>query len=188
MNLCEEQGFNFLLAIGQCSLGWATAQQGDVDVGLLMLSDAVANLQASGARIRPQVGKYLLTDALALAGRRSEALATVDEVLAFSTATGACFLDAELLRRKGDLLADTDAAKAESAFRQAIAVARSQAALLFELRASTSLARLLRGQDRSAEAQDLMRPFGAWLREAADCADVREARALLADLPLLSPI
>jgi tetratricopeptide (TPR) repeat protein len=187
VNLCEEQGFTFLLAIGQCSLGWATAWQGDIDVGLVMVSDAVTSLQASRARIRPQVGKYLLADILALAGRRSEALATINEVLAFSAATGARFLDAELLRRKGELLADADEAQAESVFRQAIAVARAQSARLFELRTATSLARLLMAHGRGAEARDMLRAFDAWLREAADSADIRDARTLLDPTTVLSP-
>ena len=107
----------------------------------------------------------------------------MDEVLAFSATTGAGFLDAELHQRKGELLlADGGADQAERQFRQAIDIARNQSAKLFELRATTSLARLLAAQDRSAAAQDLLRPWEAWLHAAAEGADVRDARALLADL------
>ncbi len=183
VRLCEDQGFTFLLAVGQCSLGWSAARQGEIRAGLAILTDAVAALGSSGARIRPQVGKYLLADILALAGRRDEALGLMDEVLAFSATTGAGFLDAELHRRKGELLlADGGADQAERQFRQAIDIARNQSAKLFELRATTSLARLLAAQDRSAAAQDLLRPWEAWLHAAAEGADVRDARALLADL------
>ena len=58
VRLCEDQGFTFLLAVGQCSLGWSAARQGDIRAGLAILTDAVAALGSSGARIRPQVGKY----------------------------------------------------------------------------------------------------------------------------------
>ena len=69
----------------------------------------------------------------------------VEEVLEFSRTTEACWLDAELHRKKGELLlvgTDAEAAQAEKEFCQAIDIARDQSAKLFELRAATSLARL----------------------------------------------
>ena len=71
----------------------------------------------------------------------------VEEVREFSRGTQACWLDAELHRKKGELLlagTDADAAQAEQEFGYAIDIARNQAAKLFELRAATSLARLWR--------------------------------------------
>jgi hypothetical protein len=54
-------------------------------------------------------------------------------------------ITAETLRMKGDLLILTDnRISAEASFRDAIALARRQEAKLWELRASTSLARLWR--------------------------------------------
>jgi class 3 adenylate cyclase/tetratricopeptide (TPR) repeat protein len=185
VSICEEQGFSFLLAIGQCQLGWVSAKQGDISKGLALLSEGVASLKTLGSRVRPEVGKYLLSDVLALSGRRAEALAMLEEVLEFSRATSACWLDAELHRKKGELLlarTDTDAAQAEQEFRQAIDIARNQAARLFELRAVTSLARLWSVRGRRAEALELLRPIHDWFSEGADIPDVQEARALLVDL------
>ncbi len=182
--LSEEQGFSFLLAAGQCQLGWSTAKQGDVSKGLDLLSEGVASLKTLGAMVQPEVGKYLLSDVLALSGRRVEALAMVEEVLEFSRGTQACWLDAELHRKKGDLLlagTDADAAEAEQEFRHAIDIARHQSAKMFELRAATALARLWSVRGRHVAAQELLRPFHAWLRDQADVPDVREARELLAD-------
>jgi hypothetical protein len=56
------------------------------------------------------------------------------EALALSASKGVEWFDAELHRRKGELLL-ADPTTAEQALRQAIAIARDQSAKLFELRA-----------------------------------------------------
>jgi class 3 adenylate cyclase/tetratricopeptide (TPR) repeat protein len=183
--LCEEQGFALLLAIGQCQLGWVTARLGNIAEGLTLLSQGIAAAEKLGARLRPVVGKYLLSDVLALSGRRDEALAMLEEVLQFSRETGAAWLDAELHRKKGELLlasADGNSDLAESEFRQAIDIAHDQSARLFELRAAAGLARLWSARGRREAARELLRPMLAWFGEGAEIADVREARAALAEL------
>jgi predicted ATPase len=187
MELGEQQGFSFLRAAGQCQLGWVTVKQGDVSKGLGLLSEGVAALQALGAVVQPEVGKYLYADILALAGRRMEALATIEDVLEFSRGTHACWLDAELHRKKAELLlvgSEADAAEAEQEFNRAIDIARRQAAKLFELRAVTSLARLWSSQGRRHTALELVRSTCQQFGEATDIIDVREANALLVDLEL----
>ena len=71
---------------------------------------------------------------------------------------------------------------AEACFRRAIEIARAQQAKSWELRAATSLARLLRDQSRQAEARDLLAPVYGWFTEGFDTLDLKEANALLAEL------
>jgi predicted ATPase len=75
-----------------------------------------------------------------------------------------------------------DAARAASSFEAALERARSQQAMSWELRASTSLARLWGEQGRRAEAQDLLARVYGWFTEGFDTADLKEARALLDEL------
>ncbi len=83
----------------------------------------------------------------------------------------------------GDLLnAAGDRSAAERHYRQAIAVAERQSAKLFQLRASTSLARLWRDQGKRAEARDLLRPIYNWFTEGFDAPDLKDAKALLDEL------
>ncbi len=188
--LAEEQGLSFLLAVGQCQLGWIIGRQGEIDNGLRLLAQAITVLNTLGRSVRLQVGKYLLTDILALSGRRDEALALLDDVLEFSGKTGARWLDAELHRRKGELILaseNSDTEQAEQAFRQAIDIGREQSARLFELRAATSLAQLLLARGKPATARQLLQPLLTWFSEAADLPDVREASALLAELEVGLP-
>jgi predicted ATPase len=49
----------------------------------------------------------------------------------------------------------------------------------WELRATTSLARLLMKQDRSDEARPLLADIYNWFTEGFDTADLKDAKALL---------
>jgi predicted ATPase len=62
---------------------------------------------------------------------------------------------------------------------------QGQCAKLFELRASTSLARLWRDQGKRTEARDLLAPIYGWFTEGFDTPDLKEAKALLDELVTL---
>ena len=68
---------------------------------------------------------------------------------------------------------------AERCFGKALTVARQQSAKIWELRASTSLARLLRDQGKRVEARNLLVPVYGWFTEGFDTLDLKEAKALL---------
>jgi predicted ATPase len=59
---------------------------------------------------------------------------------------------------------------------------RERSAKLWELRATTSLARLWADQGKRAEASDLLVPIYGWFTEGFDSADLQDAKALLEEL------
>ena len=71
---------------------------------------------------------------------------------------------------------------AESCFRTAVEVARAQEAKWWELRASVSLARLLRDTGRADEARAVLTEIYNWFTEGFELPDLREAKALLEEL------
>ena len=75
-----------------------------------------------------------------------------------------------------------DAAKAQTYFEQALAIARQQQAKSWELRAAMSMARLWRDQGKRDEARDLLAPVYGWFTEGFETLDLREAKALLDEL------
>ena len=89
---------------------------------------------------------------------------------------------APLLHLRGELLAREDGPAAEASFREAIALARRQGARMYELRATTSLARWLTEGGRVTEARRLLAPLYASFTEGFDTRDLMEARALLEEL------
>ena len=94
---------------------------------------------------------------------------------------------AELPRLEAELLArieKPELAKAVSCAREAIAIARRQEALSLELRATTTLARLLARTGKRNEAHAALQAVFGRFTEGFDTADLREARALLEDIRL----
>ncbi|MBV8055372.1 MAG: hypothetical protein JO071_09055, partial [Deltaproteobacteria bacterium] len=71
---------------------------------------------------------------------------------------------------------------AEADFCMALTLARSMGAKALELRAATSLARLLRDTGRRDEARTLLGDIYGWFTEGFDTADLKEAKALLEEL------
>ena len=125
-----------------------------------------------------------LAEAYALLGKPAEERNCLAEAARLVETTGKRVLEAELLHRvPGSLLnAAGDRSGAERHYRQAIAVAERQSAKLFQLRASVSLARLWRDQGKRAEARDLLGPIYDWFTEGFDAPDLKDAKALLAEL------
>jgi predicted ATPase len=66
--------------------------------------------------------------------------------------------------------------------RQAVASARRQDAKSWELRAVTSLARLLASQGKRDEARATLAEIYNWFTEGFDTADLRNAKVLLDEL------
>jgi hypothetical protein len=71
---------------------------------------------------------------------------------------------------------------AETDFREAIALAQKMQAKAWELRATTSLARLLAKQGRRDEARTMLATIYGWFTEGFDTADLIDAKALLDEL------
>ena len=93
--------------------------------------------------------------------------------------------EAEIHRVAGEIALCSpvpDAARAESCFTAALAIARRQQAKSWELRAATSYTRLMRNQGRVSEAYDLLAPVYGWFTEGFGTKDLREAEALLNEL------
>jgi predicted ATPase len=90
------------------------------------------------------------------------------------------FCAAEIQRIEGEFhLARGRLDEAEERFRAAIQVARERAEKSLELRATTSLARLLGRQGRHDEARRQLAGVYGWFTEGFDTRDLREARRVL---------
>jgi predicted ATPase len=77
---------------------------------------------------------------------------------------------------------DSNAAEAQSCFERAIEIARTQSAKSLELRATMSLARLLRNTARRDEARAMLAEIYGWFTEGFDTPALNEAKTLLDEL------
>jgi predicted ATPase len=113
-------------------------------------------------------GLSVLVDALATAGKHGEREH-----------------EAEIYRIKAELVlkqGDSRVAEARGCFERAIEIAQKQGAKSWELRATTSFARLVSSQGRRDEARTLLAEIYNWFTEGFDTADLKDAKALLEKL------
>jgi class 3 adenylate cyclase/predicted ATPase len=181
--VATEQGFPPWRAMGAIYRGWVEVNNGDMAQGTSLLRGSWAAWRATGAELWMPHYIALLARTCEIAGQLEEGLTRLEEALEIVERTGERWLAAELNRHKGELLLrQGDAEAAEEFYHNALSIAREQEAKLWELRAAVSLARLRRDQGRRSEARDLLAPVYSWFTEGFDTADLKEAKALLAEL------
>jgi predicted ATPase len=166
---------------GRCYQGMLVIQRGDGNTGLRLLRAAFTEPGAAGDAAR--LIAFLISAGSRHAGQIADGLGAIEEAIVRSECTEERWLNAELLRVNGELFllrgAPAAAAAAEDHFRQALDLARRQEALSWELRAATSLSRLLRDQGHFADATALLQSVYDRFSEGFDTADLKAAKALL---------
>jgi predicted ATPase len=131
------------------------------------------------------VPQYLgiLVTAFEAAGQIEDALIAANTALQIVERTGERWFAAELNRHKGQLLVQSgNVGAAEEQFYEALRIAQSQGAKLWELRAAMSLARLRRDQGRRNEACHLLGSAYGCFTEGLAAPDLRAAKKLLDEL------
>jgi predicted ATPase len=163
--------------------GVVLVKTGDLDSGSPLLRAAEPN-----ADLWFLTGLGQMAEALGQAGRFADGIATVERGLDRSPRG---WLAPELLRIKGELLllqGTTGTTEAvEDVFRRALDGAREHGTPSWELRAATSLARLLRDQGRPADAIACLRPVYDRFTEGFGTADLIAAKRLLDELNNRAP-
>jgi predicted ATPase len=126
-----------------------------------------------------------LAKAYADLGEFNDAWRCIGEAMTAVATTKESWCEAEVSRVAGELALvgpKPHTAKAEAYFERALAVARTQQAKSWELRAAMSLARLWRDQGKLQQARELLAPVYGWFTEGFDTPDLKEAKALLEEL------
>jgi adenylate cyclase len=185
IELSAEHGFAFWLAQATSVRGEAIAEQGRTEEGIAQMLKGLAAMQTIGFEANRAIHLARLAKAYGDAGRLDQALSTLQEALAFADQNEERKYDCERLQLKGQLLLrqqETHATEAQLSFEHAIDIARQQGAKWFELRATTSLARLLASQGRRDEARAMLTTIYSWFTEGFDTADLKDAKALLDEL------
>jgi predicted ATPase len=184
LSIATEHGMAFNLIGATFFRGWAMAAAGRGEEGIAemrrSISDPIVAQASSGALML-----VALAETCGKNGRAEEGLDFVAKGLATAEQTGLRAAEAELHRIKGELLLIKDlgnVAKAERRLRSAIDVARLQGARLFELRATVSLARLLKQQGETEPARQMLAEIYGWFTEGFDTADLKDAKTLLDEL------
>jgi len=185
MDACSEHRFAYYMARATFLRGWASAAGGQLDGGIAYMRRGLADLEATGCRLRRPYFLALLAETLIDVGHPEEGLEIVAEAITLAETTSEHWRDADLQRTKGRLLLALSrerAPEAEACFRRALEIARKQSAKAFELQAAINLAQLWWDQSKRAKAHDLLAPVYGWFTEGFDTADLKDAKALLDEL------
>jgi predicted ATPase len=179
VELSRDRGLAQYQAIGKIMQGWARAQSGSIDEGLVELRAAI-NAHKENATVLLGFFLVALAETELLAGHIDEAASALD--LALIHREHERVWAPEISRVTGDLrLAQSLAGSpaAEEMYNEAISIARGCNAKSLELRAALRLARLWHRQGRADEAIKLLKPLYSWFTEGLETLDLKEARELL---------
>ena len=172
--------------------GWALVGEGAALLGLgqperaeVRLAEAAAQLATTGTRIDLGYLRSWRAIALAQLGRYDEARREADGGRDQCLQSGQQLALPRLAYARGvvELLDHgADEGAAEQWFGTALAEAHARGLRMDELRAATTLARLWQQQGKPQAARELLVPIYGWFTEGFDCADLKDAKALLDQL------
>jgi predicted ATPase len=166
-------------------LGWAKWSDGAEGSRLAEMRRGLAIVRESGNIVRLPSFEAALAEAEASAGETDVGLRRLDDALAELERTEERWCEAEMHRIRGEILlkrGPADAAAAEQSLQVAIAIAQSQKARSFELRAALCLAKLYRAANRDADAHAVLAPAAEGFPPTRQFPELTEAQTLLAAL------
>jgi predicted ATPase/DNA-binding winged helix-turn-helix (wHTH) protein len=190
ITLAAEYGFPLPSALGLILCGWALAELGAPEEGIKQISSGLQICEAAGALLIKPYFLMLLAEAYRKADRIEEGRTALAEALTCVKSTRERSHEADILRLQAwfVLAGETDGkAEAEQLLRSAIELARLQSAKSLELRATSTLARLLATQGRREEARTMLTEIYNWFTEGFDTLALKEAKASLEALGATSP-
>jgi serine phosphatase RsbU (regulator of sigma subunit) len=184
IEIATGQGYPFWQATGTLYRGAGMLLQGRPEEALVLIERGLEVYRATGAGIALTFYLSVLADALTQVGRLDDAQRTLDEAFALVEKNDERFQEAELFRLQGELLLSRpgNERSAEECFERAIDTARRQQSRAWELRATTSLARVWRQRNRIEHAYAALTTACDKITEGMALPDLAAARALLNDL------
>jgi len=179
--LCDEHGFPHFGGLARVALGHATARLGRTQDGVSILRTGLQRLAEIGSRLGTTHYLTLLADAQMVAENFEEALYTIEECL--QTNSGELTYRPETLRLRGELrLRNGQIDIAQADFTESIRLAQAIGARAWQLRSTTSLARLLLSSGERAHALDRLAPLCSSFPVGLMTQDLAEANGLLGRL------
>ena len=184
IRIATEQGFLFWHASGTLYAAAGLLLQGRLEQGLRLLQEGLEAYRGTGAELALPYYLSILADVCTQTGRFAEARVALNDGFKFVEKNDERFQEAELHRLKGELLLAEldDQTASEECFGRAVETAQRQQSKAWELRATTSLARLWQRQGRREEAfRVLSNVYGAF-EKGRTMPDLTDAAALLETL------
>jgi adenylate cyclase len=193
--LCVEHGFRLFHTSALMALGSVRVEEGETTEGIAMLRQGWESRKGTGAMLNSGFWCALIARAYASAGMFAQAMEMLEEASELTRELHERWWEPELHRLRADFYMQADSGARsvggltdgvhetpEVACLWALELARSMGAKSLELRAATTLSRLWDGQEKSAQARQMLTVVYESFTEGHDTQDLREAREQLARL------
>jgi class 3 adenylate cyclase/predicted ATPase len=185
ISFSTKHGFEFFAALGTIDQGWALIRQSQVAEGMTQIERGMFAYKSIGAQLWWPFFLSLLASAHLTSETAKQGLALISEANDIIDRTAERWWLPELWRLEGELLLKEDSdneVEAKHRLDQAIVIAKEQQSKSLQLRATISLARLLRDNGGHDEARVMLAEIYNWFTEGFDTTDLLEAKALLDEL------
>jgi tetratricopeptide (TPR) repeat protein len=183
--LTRDSGLAYFERFATLSMGSALVHEGDLEQGFMLLRQALKSFQENGEAYAEMVALFTLAYSCFIARRGVEGQSVVHSAVAEVERRGRRVYEAEFHRLRGEFLlmqTQSNESAAEDCFREAMKIARRQQAKSWELRATTSLARLLQNRGKRDDAGKLLAEIYGRFTEGFGSADLKDAKALLDEI------
>lgn len=171
--------------MGMIWAGASLIDLGRIEEGTVQLMEGIRLYTSTGSLTGITYWSAFLAESNLKCGKIREAAGLLNEALELAAKYGEGCVESELYRLRGEALLHLPQPDPESAaisFRKAISVARERGGKSPELRATTSLASLLRTQGKLDEARQMLTEIYSWFGEGFDTGDLKGANSLLQEL------
>jgi class 3 adenylate cyclase/predicted ATPase len=179
---CELNGIPYFGSISKLYQLWAQASLSDSADYIEEFQQSLAAYEEMNCGLQVALFRVMLAQLLLMAGRPAIAVKECETALAKIAVNGERWWAPEIYRMLGDTLlalSDPDAVEAEKCFRRGVAEARQSGALMLELRATMSIAKMLSKRGDWADAQRMLASVVTQFTEGFESVDLRPATALL---------
>ena len=183
LNFSAAQSYPFWVAAATVVRGWARAQLGATKEGIEEMRQGIEMHQTIGCGLVQPLWHALLAETFISTGDYDLAQSELDLGFASAAQNKEVISEIDLWRLKGELVLQRDAGEtdvAQKLFERAIEIARSAGARSLELRAASSMHRLLTLRGLDSENSALAELYNTF-DEGLETADLEIARKLLSE-------
>lgn len=187
LEMAIEQSFILWKCVSMVDHGYARFKRGETDGVLEQVEQGAGIIMFLGSKLNLPHFAHYRAEIKAGLGHIEDGLADLEFERQYAYDSNEKYTLPELHRLRGEFLlqqSPDNGADAEIEFRRAIEFAREGEARSWELRAATSLARLLQRDDRQSEAIEVLSSIYSWFTEGWATPDLIDAKSLLAELEI----
>lgn len=177
--LADEHELEYWQALGDFLRGWHATQVGHAPVAVALLEHGLQRWKNTGAQVFRPILLSFLANAYAAAQQPEHARRNLEEALKVAENTGERWAMPEIYRLLADLSVRNNPAGALDRYEHAIGLANAQTSPSFELRATTSWARLMSNRGNRSKARNRLLKIYGRFSEGLDTPDLMDAKALL---------